>query len=134
MPTNGRLDQRHLPETSVSDAEREHDDGAGQNEEEAGGEPAERSVQPPADIGGELHGLRPGQQHAEIERVQEALLADPFPLVDEHAVHQRDLAGGSAEGQDADLRPDGKRFTEGGGWCGIGRAHGCTLRSTGGKA
>ena len=47
----------------------------------------------------------PGKQHAEIERVQERLLADPFALVDEHAMHERDLAGRAAEGQNADPAP-----------------------------
>ena len=55
----------------------------------------------------------PGQQHAEIERMQIALLVDPFPLVDQHAVHQRDLAGRAAEGEHADLRPNVERLAEG---------------------
>jgi hypothetical protein len=31
---------------------------------------------------------------------------------DEDATHQRDLSGGAAERQDADLGPDGERFLE----------------------
>ncbi len=108
----GRLDDRDLAEIGVGDAQAEHDEGARQHEEKAGGKPAERAVQPPADIGGELHGLGPRQQHAEIQRMQEAVLGDPAPLLDEHAVHQRDLAGRSAEGQHADLRPDGEGLLE----------------------
>jgi hypothetical protein len=46
--------------------------------------------------------------------MQEAILGDPAALVHEHAVHQSDLPCGPAEGQDADLRPDGERFTESG--------------------
>ncbi len=109
----GRLDDRHLSEQGVGDAEPEHDQGARQHEEQAGGEAARRTVQPPADIGGKLHGLRARQQHAEIERMQKALLADPAALLDENAMHERDLSGRSAEGHDADLGPDVKRFTEG---------------------
>ena len=90
----GRLDDRDLTEIGVDDAQAEHDDGARQHEEEAGGKPAQRAVQPPADIGGELHGLGARQQHAEVERMQETVLGDPPPLVDEHAMHQRDLAAG----------------------------------------
>jgi hypothetical protein len=69
-------------------------------------------VQPPANIGRKLHGLGPGQQHAEIERVQEAVLGDPALLVDEDAMHQRDLAGRAAERQHADFRPDGQGLFE----------------------
>jgi len=44
--------------------------------------------------------------------VQKALLADPALFLDEDAMHQRDLSGGAAERQDADLGPDGERFLE----------------------
>jgi hypothetical protein len=40
--------------------------------------------------------------------MQEEVLGDPAPLLDQHAVHQSDLAGWPAEGQDADLRRDAK--------------------------
>ena len=109
----GRLDDRDLTEISVGDAQAQHDDGARQNEEKAGGKPAQGAVQPPADISGELHCLGTRQQHAEIERVQVPVLGDPTPLLDEHAMHQRDLARRSAEGQQADLGPDGKGLLEG---------------------
>jgi hypothetical protein len=69
----GGFHQRDFAEVSVGDAEREHDRGAGQHEQKAGGETADRTVEPPADIGGELHRLGPGKQHAKVERVQEAL-------------------------------------------------------------
>ena len=71
-----------------------------------GREPAAHAVQQPADIGRELLRLRARQQHAEIERVQETRLVDPFLLVDHDAVHHRDLAGRSAEAEAADLEPD----------------------------
>jgi hypothetical protein len=44
--------------------------------------------------------------------VQKALLGDPALFLDEDAMHQRDLSGGAAERQDADLGPDGERFLE----------------------
>jgi hypothetical protein len=59
-----------------------------------------------------LHGLGAREQHAKIEGVQEALLADPAAFVDQHAMHQRNLTGRAAEGQDADPRPNGERFAE----------------------
>ena len=83
---------------------------ARQHEKKAGGETAKRAVKPPADIGGELHRLGTGKEHAEIQRMQKALLRDPPPLIDEQAMHERDLAGRPAEGQDADPAPEGERF------------------------
>jgi len=40
----------------------------------------------------------------------EARLVDPFLLVDQDAVHQRDLARRAAEAQAADLQPDAQRL------------------------
>ena len=108
-----RLDERHLTEKRIGDAEREHDEGARQDEEKASSKSAQGAVEPPADIGRKLHGFGTRQQHAEIERVQELLLADPFALVHQDAMHQRDLSGRPAEGQHADLRPHGERLLEG---------------------
>ena len=54
-----------------------------------------------------------GQQGAVIQRLQEAMLADPFLLFDDDAVHDRDLAGRSAEGKCRDPRPHLHGFDEG---------------------
>ena len=80
--------------------------------------PPERAVHEPADVGRELLRLGTGQQHAVVERVQEALLADPAAPVDELAVHDRDLAGRSAEGDEPELHPEAK---------GLGEWHHCLL-------
>ena len=106
------LDERYLAIERKSNAESEHDESAGQNEEQAGDKPTGRAVQPPADIGGKLHGLRSRQHHAKIESVQKALLSDPAPFVDEDTMHERDLSGRTPERQDPDLGPDGERFLE----------------------
>ena len=97
----------------ISDGKCEHDEGAGEHEEQPCDKPAHGAVQPPADISRKLHGFGAGQQHAEIERAKELVLADPAMLIHQHAVHQRDLTGWAAERQDADLRPDGECFFEG---------------------
>ncbi len=59
-------------------------------------------MQPPADPGRQLLRLGSGQQVAEVERVEIVLLADPVPLLDQLAVHQRDLPRRPAEAQQAD--------------------------------
>ena len=76
-------------------------------------QPAAHAVQQPADIGRELLRLRPRQQHAEVERVQEARLVDPLLLVDHDAMHHGDLAGRAAEIDAADLEPDLEELAEG---------------------
>ena len=106
----GRFHHRDFAVIGVADAEPEHDQGAGEHEQKAGGETAERAVKPPADIGGELHRLGTGKKHAKVQRMQEALFRDPPPLIDEQPMHQRDLTRGSAEGQDADPAPHRERF------------------------
>ncbi len=113
----GRFHQRDLAEVCVSDGEREHDRGTGQHEEKAGGETADRPVEPPADVSGELHRLGAGKQHAKVKRMQEALFRNPAPLIDDEAMHQGDLSGGAAEGQEADFAPERERL--GKAWLGL---------------
>ena len=45
--------------------------------------------------------------------MQVARFLDPFLLVDQDAVHQRDLAGRAAEPDAADLEPDAQRLAKG---------------------
>ena len=59
----------------------------GNTKQIAGDEAAPSAVQQPADVDRELLRLGPGQQHAVVERVQEALLRDPAPPLDELAMH-----------------------------------------------
>src|SRR5439155_125039 len=65
-------------------------------------------VKKPADINRKLLRLRAGQQHAEVERVQKARLADPPFLFDQLRLHDRDLAGRAAKGDEAKLQPKAK--------------------------
>ena len=106
------VDHRHAAAERVEQAQAQHHQRAGQHEQDAGGQSAAHAVQQPADVGRELLRLRPRQQHAEIERVQEARLVDPFLLVDHDAMHHRDLAGRPAEIDAADLEPDLEELAE----------------------
>ena len=67
--------------------------------------PPRSAVEQPADVDGQLLGLRAGQQHAVVQRVQEPALPDPAVLVDEVALHDGDLAGRAAEGLQRDREP-----------------------------
>ena len=77
----------------------------GQDEQDAGDQPAAGAVEQPAGVDGQLLRLGAGQQHAVVQRVQEPLLADPALLVDQLVLHHRDLAGRSAEGLQRDGEP-----------------------------
>jgi len=70
-------------------------------------------VHQPADIDGKLLRLGAGQQGAVVERLQEAVLADPPLLLDDDAMHHRDLAGRAAEGERRDTGPHFHGFAEG---------------------
>lgn len=105
-----RRHQRRLAVGGVQPSERKHHGRAGQDEQHTRDQPAARAVQQPADIGGELHGLRPRQEHAEIQRVHEARVGDPAPLVDHDAMHEGDLPGRTAEAEQADAQPDPRRL------------------------
>jgi hypothetical protein len=81
-------------------------------------------MQQPADVDRQLRRLGARQQHAVVERVQEARVADPASLLHQLAMHQRDLPGRSAEAQQPDPRPDPGGLAQGG----LGLDDGCWLR------
>ena len=65
-------------------------------------------MQEPADINGKLDRFGAGQEHAVIERVQKARLTDPFLFLDQLGLHDRDLPGWPAKGNEAELQPEPK--------------------------
>src|SRR5690606_7578135 len=79
------------------------------------------AMQQPAQVRRQLLRLRPWQQHAEVQRMQETLLVDPLLFLDDNAMHHGDLARGAAEAEGGDAEPDVEGFAEGG--SGSGRAH-----------
>jgi hypothetical protein len=123
---DGRLDavedarhHRHVAKAQVDPRQRDQDEQRGQHEQCAGHDAAPGAVHQPADVGGELLRLRAGQQHAVVQRMQEALLADPAPLLHQFGVHDRDLPGRPAEADEAELEPEpeGLPKTHGRGRC-----------------
>src|SRR5882757_2963281 len=107
------LDEADVAVDRVDVAEAHDGDDAGHDEEHTGHDAAGGPVQQPADIGGKLLRFGSRQQHAVVERMQEAPLRDPVLLLDEDAVHHRDLAGGPAETEHRDAEPYDERFAEG---------------------
>ena len=91
------VDDRHLAGQRVEQGQPEHDDGAGQDEDDTRREAALHAVQQPAEVGGELLRFGSRQQVAETQRVQKSALADPVAFVDHFLVQQRDLPGRPAE-------------------------------------
>ena len=89
----------------VEPAEEEEEEGGGEDEEGTGGDAAFSAVETPAEVGGELLGLRAGEEHAEVEGVEEVVVGDPASAFDEFAVHEGDLAGGAAEAETAEPEP-----------------------------
>ena len=75
----------------------------GKDKEGAGGDATPGSVQKPADVDRELRRFRAGQEHAKIQSVEKARLADPFFSLDQLCLHDRDLSGWSAETDEPEL-------------------------------
>ena len=90
----------------VEPAEEEEEESGGEDEEGTGGDAAFRAVETPAEVGGELLGLRAGEEHAEVEGVEEVVVGDPASAFDEFAVHEGDLARRPAEADEAQLQPE----------------------------
>ena len=99
---------------TISDDRQNEADAVTSANRERGAEPSSStaavSSQQPAEIDGELLRLWARKQHAEIERVEKPLLADPFQFLDEKPVHHRDLPGRATKAKQADLQPNKQRF------------------------
>jgi redox-sensitive bicupin YhaK (pirin superfamily) len=104
--------QWRLAEREVDPRQGDEDQQRRQHEERPGHDAAPGAVQQPADVGRELLRLRSRQHHAVVERVQEASLRDPAPALDQLLVHHRDLAGRSAEADEAELEPEAERVAK----------------------
>ena len=120
-PQHRRLDpeeqRRKPPQPRCHDIEQrqaEHDDRAGNDKQQSCRQPAPDPVQPPTDPRRQLLRLGPGQQVAEIECAQKRPLIDPFALVDQLMLHQRDLPGGAAEAEEANPGEGAQEIGEGG--------------------
>ena len=118
---HGRLDaiedaghQRQVAEAQVDPAQADEDEQRGQHEQRASDDAAPGAVHQPADVGGQLLRFGTGQQHAVVQRMQEALFADPAAALDQLGVHDRDLPGRAAEADEAELQPEAE---------GLGKAH-----------
>src|SRR5690606_27316328 len=62
--------------------------------------------------GGQLLRLRPRQEHAVIKGVEKTAFADPAFFLHQNAVHDRDLPGRAAEGEQGDARPHPNRLAK----------------------
>src|SRR5258708_40190038 len=65
------------------------------------------------DVYSELLGLRSGQEHPIVQRVEKPRIADPFLFLDDDPVHDGDLAGRSAETQERNPEPCPEGFAKG---------------------
>ncbi len=107
---------RHVAEGQVDPGQRNQDRQRRQHEQHAGHDATPGAVHQPADVGRELLRLGARQHHGVVQRVQEAVLADPAPALDQLRVHHGNLAGGAAETDEAELEPVQQCVAEADGW------------------
>ena len=103
-----------MPARHVEPAQAEEEKDRGQDEPKSGRDPSPGTVEPPPEVGGELLGLGPGQEHAEIQRVEKMGVADPAIFLDQLPVHDRDLPGRAAETDESQLDPESQGLRKGG--------------------
>ncbi len=92
--------------------EREQQQHGRQNEAEARNEAAADAVQFPAEEDRELQRFGTRQQHAEVQRARELAVVEPAATLDDFTVEDGDLAGGTAERNEAEFRPEAGSFGE----------------------
>ncbi len=104
-PVQKTRDRRNIGVGHGQVGEEPQDEDRRYDEKGAGHDPAQRAVQPPPDVGSDLLGLGPGQEHAEVEGPQVLPLRDPPPPLHQLAVHDRDLARRPPEVYEPELYP-----------------------------
>ena len=123
-PIEDTRHHRQRAEGNVDPRQPNQDEQRGQHKQSARHDAAPGAVHQPADVDRELLRLGAGQQHAIVQRVQKALFADPAFLLDQLGVHDGDLPGRATETDEAELKPEAKRFVEADGgraWGDVGR-------------
>ena len=81
-PIKYRRDPRHIAIGGVNETQSPQNEHRRDDKERAGHNAAPGFVQKPAAVDGELLRLGSGQEHAKIQRMQKARLADPAPSLD----------------------------------------------------
>ena len=97
-----------VAERQIDPGQPDQDEQRWQHKQHACRDAALDAVHQPADIGGKLLCLGAGQHHAEIERVQKALLGNPASPFHQFHVHHGNLPGRAAKADEAEFEPVGK--------------------------
>ena len=103
---------RNVAELDIDPRQPDQDEQRRQHEQPASNHPAPGPVHQPTDVGRELLGLGPGQQHAVVQGMQKALLADPAATLHQLLVEDGDLSCRPAKADEADLQPEQQRFEQ----------------------
>ena len=109
---HGRLDaiqdashHGYITKGQISPRERNQNQERRQHEQATSDDAAGSAVHEPADIGGELHCLGPGQQHAVVQRMKKTLLGDPALFFDQLIMHQGDLTARTTKANKTKTKP-----------------------------
>jgi hypothetical protein len=102
-PSKCRLKRRPIAVGGSEPCEDEKDNGAWQHEQDPRRKRAAHAVQFQSEIGGELLGFRPRQQHAEVQRGEKRPLFDPAAPFDQLFMNDGNLTRRPSEGGQADL-------------------------------
>ena len=122
--------ERHVAVQRVEEGQGEQQENRRHQEAEPRDDAARDAVQAPAEPDRELQRLGARQQDHEVERIQVGALVDPAPLLDELAMHDRDLRDRPAEGNQPQPEPVPERLAaRGNHGAVIGEYHGNRLNS-----
>ena len=107
-----RGQQRQLPPERVHAGQGREHEHRGDHEQPPGDQATGHAMHQPAQVGGQLHGLRPRQQHAVVEGVQVTPFREPAAPVHQLAMQQGDLPGRPPEAHPAQLEPEAGSLNE----------------------
>ena len=81
----------------IKEAQQRHDERAGNDKHQTRKQTTACAMPEPAQISGELLRFGAGQKGAVIQSMEEALFLNPFALINQQAMHHRDLASRTSE-------------------------------------
>ena len=102
----------HIAPGDIDPGQSDEDKQRRQDKQASRDDSAPSPMQQPSDIGCELLRLRPGQQHAVVEGMQESSFTDPASAFHQLGVHDGDLPCRAAKTDEPQLQPEPERLPE----------------------
>ena len=106
------LQLRQVAKANIKRRQNCHQNRGGQNEGDSGANQTFPAAAPMADVHRHFSRIRPGNQIRRADHIDELSLRKPLPLIDELALHQRDVRQRPAKSRRAQSQKQKEKFAQ----------------------